>query len=249
MSHTELHFHLLPGIDDGPSSMEESIALAVAAAADGTGTIVATPHVHPQFDTDVSSLPERVREVSARLAARRIAIRVLCGGELAHNMVPRLSQAELETIAHGPPGRRWLLLEAPLEGLDHAYTEAADEVRDRGFAVVVAHPERALRWSDGSWETLERELAVGSVVQINAWSVAGLYGEMVRATALWLLRTAPRAVVASDAHGGERMPALSLGLDALVAARIPDPTRLISAVPTALLEHGLAVQKGSPLAA
>ncbi|HEY1515023.1 MAG TPA: CpsB/CapC family capsule biosynthesis tyrosine phosphatase [Solirubrobacteraceae bacterium] len=249
MSYTELHFHLLPGIDDGPSSMEESEALAAGAAADGTGTIVATPHVHPQFDTDVSSLPERVREVSARLAARHIAIRVLCGGELAHDMVRRLSQAEFETIAHGPPGRRWLLLEAPLEGLDHAYTEAAKEVRDRGFAVVVAHPERALRWSDGSWETLERELAVGSVVQINAWSVAGLYGEMVRATALWLLRTAPRAVVASDAHGGTRMPALGLGLDALTAARIPDPTRLLRSVPNALLEQGLTVEKGSPLAA
>jgi protein-tyrosine phosphatase len=248
MSYTELHFHLLPGVDDGPSSMEETVALAAAAAADGTDTIVATPHVHPQFDTDVSSLPERVREVSARLAAKHIAIRVLCGAELAQDMVPRLSQAELETIAHGPPGRRWLLLEAPLEGLDHAYTEAADEVRARGFAVVVAHPERALRWSDAGWETLERELALGSVVQINAWSAAGQYGEMVRDTALWLLRTAPRAVIASDAHGRERMPALGLGLDALTAARIPDPIRLLGAVPNALLEHGLALETGSPLA-
>ncbi len=249
MSYSELHFHLLPGIDDGPSTLEESVELAVAATAQGTGTIVATPHVHPQFDTDVSSLPERVREVAARLAARHVGIRVLCGGELAHQMVPRLSQAELETIAQGPPGRRWLLLEAPLEGLDHAYTEAADELRERGFAVVVAHPERALRWSDAGWETLEHELATGSVVQINAWSVAGLYGEMVRATALWLLRAAPQALVASDAHGGSRMPALGLALDALAAARFHDPHRLVEAVPNGLLEHGLAVGSDSSLAA
>ena len=143
------------------------------------------------------TLPERVREVAAKLLARRIRIDIRCGGELAQEMVPRLLQRELETIAHGPAGRQWLLLEAPLDGIDPAYTEAADELRDRGFAVVVAHPERALRWSDAGWETLEHELAAGSVVQINAWSVAGLYGEMVRATALWLLRTAPQAVVAS----------------------------------------------------
>jgi len=241
MSYAEIHFHLLPGIDDGPSSMDESVALAAAAAADGTGTIVTTPHVHPQFDTDVGSLPDRVREVADRLAAKRIRIELLCGAEVAQGMVPRLTQRELETIAQGPPGRRWLLLEAPLEGLDHAYRLAADELRARGFAIVVAHPERALRWSDAGWETLERELAVGSVVQINAWSVAGLYGEMVRATALWLLRTAPRAVIASDAHGGARMPSLGLGLDALAAARVPDPGRLIDAVPRGLLEHGLAV--------
>ena len=245
MSYTELHFHLLPGIDDGPSSMDESIELAAAAAAEGTETIVTTPHVHPQFVTDPSTLPERVREVAAKLLAKRIRVDIRCGGELAQEMVPRLSQRELETIAHGPAGRQWLLLEAPLDGIDPAYTAAADELRERGFAVVVAHPERALRWSDAGWETLEHELAAGSVVQINAWSVAGLYGEMVRATALWLLRTAPMAVVASDAHGGSRMPALGLALDALAAARVPDPSRLLDAVPHELLEHGLAVGSNS----
>ena len=241
MNYAELHFHLLPGIDDGPSSIEQSIELAAAAAEEGTRTIVTTPHVHPEFVTDVSSLPDRVAEVSAKLATRRIPIDVLCGGELAQEMVPRLSQAELDTIAQGPPGRRWLLLEAPLAGIDRAYTAAADELRERGFAVVVAHPERALRWSDAGWETLEHELSAGSVVQINAWSVAGLYGELVRATALWLLRTAPAAVIASDAHGGPRMPALGLALDALAAARVADPLRLIDAAPRGLLEQGLAV--------
>jgi len=245
MSYAELHFHLLPGIDDGPSSMEESISLAAAAAAEGTGTIVTTPHVHPQWVTDVSSLPDRVREVNAKLAARRIPVEVRCGGELDQAMVPRLSQSELDTIAHGPPGKRWLLLEAPLAGIDHVYTEAADELRARGFAVVVADPERALRWSDAGWETLEHELGAGSVAQINAWSVAGLYGEMVRATALWLLRTAPRAVIASDAHGGARMPSLGLALDALETARVPDPDRLINELPHGLLEYGLAARSGS----
>jgi protein-tyrosine phosphatase len=245
MSYAELHFHLLPGIDDGPKSMEESIELAAAAAAEGTETIVTTPHVHPQFVTDPSTLPERVREVAAKLLARRIRIDIRCGGELAQEMVPRLTQRELETISHGPAGRKWLLLEAPLDGIDSAYTAAADELRERGFAVVVAHPERALRWSDVGWETLEHELDVGSVVQINAWSVAGLYGEMVRATALWLLRTAPQAVIASDAHGGARMPALGLALESLAAARVPDPERLLSSVPLGLLEHGLAVGSNS----
>jgi protein-tyrosine phosphatase len=249
MTYTELHFHLLPGIDDGPSTLEESVELAAAAAAQGTGTIVTTPHVHPEFVTDVSSLPDRVSEVVSKLAAKRIRVGVLCGGELAQEMVPRLSQRELETIAQGPPGRRWLLLEAPLAGIDRTYTAAADELRERGFAVVVAHPERALRWSDAGWETLEHELATGSVVQINAWSIAGLYGEMVRATALWLLRTAPQAVVASDAHGGSRTPALGLALDALDAAAFPDPQRLLDAVPNGLLEHGLAVGSDSSLAA
>jgi protein-tyrosine phosphatase len=245
MSHTEIHFHLLPGIDDGPSSIEETLELAAAAAREHTRTIITTPHVHPEFVTDVSELGERVREVVVRLAAKRIPIRVLCGGELAHDMVARLSPWELDMIAQGPPGRRWLLLEAPLAGLDHTYTEAADELRSRGFAVVVAHPERALRWLQQGWPVLEHELAAGSALQVNAWSVAGLYGERMRAIALRLLRTAPRAAIASDAHGGARMPALSLGLDALATAGVADGQRFTDTVPYTLIEHGLAARPSS----
>jgi protein-tyrosine phosphatase len=245
MSHAETHFHLLPGIDDGPSSIEETVALAAAAAADGTGLIVATPHVHPNFDTDVSTLPDRVREVRARLAAERIPIEVLCGAELAHNMVGRLSESDLETIAHGPQGRRWLLLEAPLSGLYDSYSFAADELRERGFGVVVAHPERAMSTGEAGWRVIEHELAAGSALQINAWSVAGLYGERMRSTAVTLLHRAARAVIASDAHGGPRMPALGTALEALAATGVPDPRRFVDAGPRWLLEHGLAARVDS----
>ena len=243
MSYAEIHFHLLPGIDDGPSSIEESVALAAAAAAEGTRTIVATPHVHPMFDTDVSALPDRVREVRARLTTERIRIEVLCGAELAHDMVGGLSQSELETIAHGPRGRRWLLLEAPLAGADETYTAAAEELRERGFGVVVAHPERALATGPAGWRAIEHELAAGSALQVNAWSVAGLYGERVRNAAMSLLHRAPRAAIASDAHGGARMPALALAIDALKAAGLDDPARFADAAPRELLEQGLTVER------
>jgi protein-tyrosine phosphatase len=245
MNNAEIHFHLLPGIDDGPSSVEESVELARAAVAEGTGTIVTTPHVHPEFVTDVTELAERVREVVMALAARRLRVRVLCGGELDPRMVPRLDQWELDTIAQGPPDRRWLLLEAPLRGLDDDYTSAAEELRERGFAVVMAHPERALGSSDDGWRALEHELDAGSALQVNAWSAAGLYGERVRAIALQLLRAAPQAAIASDAHGGERMPALALALRALGSAGLPDAPRLIGAAPHMLLERGLAVRPDS----
>ena len=68
MSYADIHFHILPGVDDGPSSMDESVALAAAAVADGTRVVVATPHVRTGFLTDVSELPDRVRELEERLA-------------------------------------------------------------------------------------------------------------------------------------------------------------------------------------
>jgi protein-tyrosine phosphatase len=240
MSYTEVHFHLLPGVDDGPSSIEESLELARAAVAEGTGTIVATPHVHPHHVTDVGEVAERVEELTGHLRRERISVDVIPGGELAHSMVGRLSQAELESIAQGPPRRRWLLLEAPFAGIGESYSAAADELRDRGFAVVVAHPERA-EASAATSRALERELAAGSALQLTAGSFAGHYGERVRTAALGLIRAASRTVIASDAHGGSRMPSLQLGVDALAAAGERDAARLAGAVPRALLQRGLGI--------
>lgn len=237
--YAELHFHLLPGVDDGPSSLQESVALARAAAAEGTRTILATPHVNRHHVGDVSGLPDLVEEVAARLRRARLPIHVECGAELGHEMVERLSDLELETVASGPPGRRWILLEASPEGLDEAFTAAADELRDRGFAVVVAHPERSLLDRAAGWRALAHELAAGSGVQVNAWSVAGCYGDRVRRDALRVLHAAPGAAVASDAHGPSRMPALRLALDALAAAGDPAPVRRVEAIPQALLRFGL----------
>jgi tyrosine-protein phosphatase YwqE len=95
------------------------------------------------------------------------------------------------------------------------------------------------------WRVIEHELAADSALQINAWSVAGFYGERMRTTALSLLRRAPRAVIASDAHGGPRMPALGMALDALAATGEPDPLRFVDAGPRALLEQGLAARADS----
>ena len=240
MGFVELHFHLLPAVDDGPSSIEESVALAAAAVADGTRTVVATPHVHAQHVTDPGEIPARVRELAEALRRQRVRLAVLPGGEVAHEIVERLTQRQLEAIAHGPASRRWLLLEAPFSGLDAQFTAAADELRARGFAVVIAHPERAQQ-TLATATVVTHELAVGSVPQLSAWSLAGLNGEQARIAALRMLRTSQAAVIASDAHGGSRMPALRQALAAL-AAGTRKPERFAAENPRALLDQGLAAR-------
>ena len=235
----ELHFHLLPGVDDGPSSIEESVELARIAAAEGTRTIVATPHVNMTVDLSVPSLPERVHEVAERLRRERVPVGVNCGGELSPERVWRLDQPELELIAQGPAGNRWLLLEAPLEGLDDRFTAAASELRARGFGIVVAHPERALAAGPSGWPIIQDELRAGAALQLNAWSLAGLNGEWVRAAAMRLLHATRLVAVSSDAHGPNRPPSLTLALDTLARLGEPDPRWFVGAVPRLLLERGL----------
>jgi protein-tyrosine phosphatase len=175
MSYTDIHFHLLPGVDDGPKTIEESIELAATAFAEGTRTIVATP----------------------------------------------------------------------FSGLGEDFSSATDELRDRGFGVVVAHPERAPD-SDGSrWRALRYELAHGSVLQVNAWSLDGRHGMEAQAVARRLVREGRAQVVAYDAHGGRRQPALLLGRDAAAFAELSrrDADCLIRSNPRRLLERGLGVPR------
>jgi len=217
--------------------MDEAIALARAAVAEGTETIVATPHVRPDQLTDVSDLPARVDEVRRDLAANDVAVDVRCGAELGYDIVGRLGQSDLETVAHGPPGARWVLLESPFDGLTPDFSSAADGLRDRGFGIVLAHPERSAGVLAEGGPTLARELALGTVLQVNAWSLDGAHGSAARDASEHLVRDGRVGLLASDAHPGWRAPALTmgvalaarLGLSKLAAGALADtaPARLL----------------------
>jgi protein-tyrosine phosphatase len=240
MTYAELHFHLLPGLDDGPRTLEESLALARAAVAEGTGIVVATPHVHPSHVTDPAEIHERVQMLAGHLRVEEIELRVHPGGELEHSMVERLSRRDLELIAQGPRDHRWVLLEAAFDGLDTDFTAAADELRARGFGIVLAHPERA-EDSAQTRSALDHELECGTVLQLTAASITGGNGETMRQLAFELLHSAPMSVIASDAHGLHRMPALSKAIVSLAAAGVPAPSRFALELPRWLLEHGIPV--------
>ena len=238
----DIHCHLLPGIDDGPATMEETLELARGASDDGTGLVVATPHVRTDFVTDPSDFPDRVREVEDELGRAGIPLKVRGGGELGHDMVGTLEQRDLETIAHGPAHARWVLLETPFEGLSEEVHAATDELRDRGFGVVLAHPERAAELLDaGSRELLWRELLRGTMLQVNAWSLAGGYGAEAEELARRLLRDGLVDVIASDGHPGWRTAHLGVGVERARDAGLDEmaASRLVTATPAGLLERGL----------
>jgi protein-tyrosine phosphatase len=245
----DLHFHLLPEVDDGPTSMADSLELALAAVQDGTRTVVATPHVRSDFVTDVLGLPGRVAEVSRALQAERIPLTVICGGELGHDMVGRLRQGELETIAQGPPDAPWLLVESPFEGIDWEFHAATQELRDRGFAILVAHPERSADAAFDGSAGLRQELDAGALAQVNALSLIGGHGDDAARGAFRLAAEGAVGVVGSDAHGPTRPPALRTARARLVDLGVPPALAraLTLERPRRLVAEGIPQQ--APLAA
>jgi protein-tyrosine phosphatase len=250
MDLVDLHFHLLPGVDDGPGDLQESLDLARAAVHAGTGTIVATPHVRPDLGiTDAREIHERVRELRSALATFGIPLTIACGGELGHEMAFELRSDELDLLAQGPPGARWLLVETPFHGIAEDFHAATAELRARGFGVLVAHPERSADAAIGDAAGLRRELAAGSQAQLNALSLTGGHGEDARRAAWELLHQGLVDVVASDAHGPSRPPALRMARETLLDGGGLAPTTahaLVATAPRELLALGM---RRTPVAA
>ena len=244
MQRAELHFHLLPDVDDGPVDLDEAIELARLAVADGTSLVTVTPHVRDLLAQGIlAEVPARVRDVAAALQAAGVPLEVGAGAELAHDDVPLLADRDLDAIAQGPRGARWVLLEAPLFGGDlDGFLAATDEVRARGFGTLIGHPERcAVLMQDPGAVAAERR--AGARMQVNGSSLTGLHGADARAWGVRLLRAGDADLIASDAHRPSRPPVLSAALDELVAdgmARGASET-LVGAVPRALLRHGIAL--------
>jgi protein-tyrosine phosphatase len=239
MERVELHFHLLPGVDDGPVDLASALDLARAAVADGTGLVVCTPHAHM---IDVAELPDRVRQLRSALAAAGIDLEIRAGAELSWDHVAMFDGRSLEAVAQGPPGGRWILLEAPLPGtgdLDD-FEPAAQELRDRGYGLVVGHPERSPAMN-GDPGAVDRVLAAGDRVQLNASSLVGYHGSAARAAGLELARSGRINVLASDAHQPrDRGPVLGPAVEILREHGVDDAERFASTEPRALLERGIA---------
>jgi protein-tyrosine phosphatase len=237
----DLHFHLLPGVDDGPRDDAEAIELARLAVADGTRLVVATPHTHM---LEIAGLPERVAELRARLLEADVELRVCGGGEISSSYAQVVTDTELDLLAQGPAGGRWVLLEAPLELPEIDFATAAAELRGRGVSLLIGHPERSPATPT---EDIIAEVHHGAVLQINASSVVGRHGAAARRAALDLIRSGLPFVLASDAHSRTRPPLLTSAAAALAGAGI-DAAAIDWAVdtgPSRLLTEGLVATNRS----
>jgi protein-tyrosine phosphatase len=189
----DLHCHILPGLDDGARDLEDAVAMAWQAEADGIAAICATPHVRHDHDVRIAELPARVAELNAALVSGP-STRALPGGEVAATALPCLSDEEVAAVTLGGGGR-WVLLEPAPGPLGDGLLEAVDDLSRRGFRAVIAHPERHL--GQGLRITLRAAVDRGALVQATA---AWLTEPRTQEGMLMLAREGLIHVLGSDAH-------------------------------------------------
>jgi protein-tyrosine phosphatase len=238
----DLHTHVLPGIDDGPETIEGSLALARAAAADGTRVMVATPHVSWHHHNKAEAIARLTAQLNERLRAEGVTLEIRTGAEVAMTRVEDIESDELERLRLG--GGPWLLLEPPFTPIVTGLDGVVMALQSAGHRVLLAHPERcpALHREPRIVESLVRG---GVLTSVTAGSLAGRFGGQVRRFARHLLEQGLVHNVASDAHDAvRRPPCMSADLAEAGFANLAD--WLTQAVPAAILSGAEIPERPEP---
>ena len=232
----DLHCHLLPGIDDGPATLAESLTLATDLAADGVRSAAATPHIRPDFPGVVrDELPARRADLQGAIDAQGIELQVLPGGEVDLAYGLELDDDELRGLSLGGNGRD-LLVETPYGPVSDLFEEQVFSLSLRGFRILLAHPERNRAFQENP-ERLAGLVGRGVLLQVTAEAL--LRSPRRSATgraATELIERGLTMVLASDAHGGSlNRELLSAGLRAARELVGPEAGVLVEAAPAAIL--------------
>jgi protein-tyrosine phosphatase len=173
----DLHCHVLPGIDDGPETMDGAIELARAAEAQGTSVLVATPHVtYDHLHNTSERILTSVEEVNRALRKQRVDVMVLPGAEVALERAGELDDDEIAALRLG--GGPWLLVECPMFAGGMGVDGQLHALASRGNKIVLAHPERCPVFQT-DLTRLERLVEAGMLGQITASALTGQFGRTV----------------------------------------------------------------------
>jgi protein-tyrosine phosphatase len=193
----DLHTHLLPGLDDGPATLDEALAMARAAVDAGVAEVVATPHVSSRYPNDARAIGEALAEMRAAIERAGLPLRVHGGAEIALDRALALAPEELDALRLG--AGPYLLLESPLGAAASDVELVMRALHARGHRILLAHPERSPRFQRDLRE-LGRLVAQGALTSVTASAFHGRFGRTAQRFAMQLLHAGLVHSIASDMH-------------------------------------------------
>ena len=197
---TDIHTHIIPGVDDGSESIRMSLGMLALSAESGITDVVATPHCNIPGEADnYVSMELYTALLNLRNEAERagIPVRVLRGMEVF--ATPELPYLIRERKVWSLNGTHYLLMEFAFDEDPSFCRELLEKLRKMGVRPVVAHPERYFFVQDDPQIAYEW-CTTGCALQVNKGSLLGRFGQGPERTARLLVDHGLAACVASDAH-------------------------------------------------
>ena len=201
----DIHCHIIPNVDDGACSLEESVGMARLAVADGIKEIVATPHTLDGVNENpVSEVLAAVNQLRKVFAAEDIPLKVHPGCEI-HVTTGISRKIELREVCTLNDGGKYALLELPSQSIPPRMKTEIFELKLNGITPIIAHPERNVPMQNNPDLLLEM-LRVGALAQLTTTSLLGDFGPFVQDLAKFFLKHRLVQLMASDAHSADNRP-------------------------------------------
>jgi protein-tyrosine phosphatase len=200
----DIHHHLLWGLDDGSTSLENSVAMAKMAAADGITHVVCTPHANEQFSYDPKVIAQKVAELQLALDMAGVDLKLGQGSDF-HMSYDNIQEAKVDPRKFSINGHGYLLIELPDYGISRNLTETLYQLQLAGLTPILTHPERNATLQADEQRMVEW-MRGGLLVQITTGSVTGSMGKTAQRMAHRLLENRWVHFLATDAHNTTSRP-------------------------------------------
>ena len=233
----DVHSHLLPAVDDGSSSLEESIACARLMVAAGYTHQFCTPHFWPSFPGNtVNNIPAWVDRLQGELTAAGVPLKLLPGGEI--NLRPDLPSVPPEQIVSYGMNRKYCLVDIWADALPKFFYDVVRWLQSLGMTVILAHPERMKAVQDKP-ALADKFTDLGLLLQGNLQCFGDPPGSPTRDTAERYLTEGRYFMVGSDLHNLRTMDVRLNGLNRVIEAvgheatdrlTIENPSKLLPSV-------------------
>lgn len=206
----DIHCHIIPNVDDGSGSFNDSVEMASIAAKSGIKGIIATPHcnIPGSFDNYWSdTFNSTIRQLNDKLCKDKISVTVYPGQEIFYSgdVVSLLKSGKLITLNNSD----YVLLEFDFKTMESEVVSAVRKLCSEGYKTIIAHPER-YGFIYENPDSIYKLRTMGAYVQINGDSITGKLGLKPMQASLYFLKNRLADIVASDAHSQYlRVPDLS----------------------------------------
>lgn len=193
----DTHNHILPGLDDGPDTLQEAIDMARVALKNGITKIVATPHHNEYHHPPVDEILAMVELVRLGMKKEGMPVEVYPGNELriSLDLPEKLRTGEVLSLA----ASKYILLEFPFEGIPIYTEDVIFRLRVDEWKPILAHAERIYDIQRKP-ERLKKFIDMGCMVQVNSNSLTGELGRPSLDIGVKLLKKGWVDMLASDAH-------------------------------------------------
>ncbi|PTJ38003.1 tyrosine-protein phosphatase, partial [Staphylococcus simulans] len=206
----DIHNHIIPKLDDGPSNNEEMMELLKQAVNQGITGIVATPHhLHPRFDNEYSQVEKNIEILNNSDEVKKLGLTIYPGQEV--RITDQIFDEIEEGKIKGVNNTNYILIELPSGEFPHYTKKLVYRLQVKGFIPVIVHPERNKAIAKDI-NLLFSLVNIGALSQITASSLTGKSGKNIQKLTCRMLEHQLVHFIASDAHSAMQRP---FGLDEL----------------------------------